>query len=494
MTQTFRLEAVQLQGVGVFDNTLIRFKPIECAERDEKLAEIHLFTGPNGCGKSTLLYALAEIFEFTNSLNSLIISRFRNAESQVDFCFDEQSGQYRTKISSIGSNQFGSFSQWVVNDPNKGKVFRYGNNFPNRLESYKRTIISFQPNNPHNQTIFAFAAFAYSGQRTLRSEPLVGIQEIANSPFESALSFENTSRPKVLLQWIANNRTKSALAKMDNNLQDAAGYDLALERITRLIYDVCDMDVEFRLERSPLAVTVRVNGDSIQFDGLPDGLKSIISWVADLSLRLEAILWEAEQDIFSQPIILFLDEVDIHLHPKWQRRILPAIQKLLPNAQIFVSTHSPFVVGSVENAWVYRLPEPGAKTDGILEIEGIPSGAGKSYRLILNEIFDIDKEFDVETEALFDDFYQARAMFLKTPTNADEMIKIAGLLAARGEEAAAIVARELVSVHPPLGARASRPLKWRPRWPRSQQKAGGSERLRELRQLSRVTGVEVSLA
>ena len=202
---------------------------------------------------------------------------------------------------------------------------------------------------------------------------------------------------------------------------------------------------------------MRVNGDSIQFDGLPDGLKSIISWVADLSLRLEAIPWEVEQDIFSQPIILFLDEVDIHLHPKWQRRILPAIQKLLPNAQIFVSTHSPFVVGSVENAWVYRLPEPGSKTDGVTEIEGIPSGAGKSYRLILNEIFDIDKEFDVETEALFDEFYQARAVFLKTPANADEVAKIAGRLAARGEEAAAIAAREL-------------------------------------RQISRVTGVEVSLA
>ncbi len=159
------------------------------------------------------------------------------------------------------------------------------------------------------------------------------------------------------------------------------------------------MDVDFRLERNPLTVTLRVNGDNLKFDVLPDGLKSIISWVADLSLRLEVIPWEVEQDIFSQPILLFLDEVDIHLHPKWQRRILPAIQKLLPNAQIFVSTHSPFVVGSVENAWVYRLPEPGAKTDGILEIEGVASGAGKSYRLILNEIFGIEQEFDVETEA-----------------------------------------------------------------------------------------------
>ncbi len=346
-----------------------------------------------------------------------------------------------------------------MDDKITGRVFAHGYFIPTMsvLLTYKLVAYKFPSNNPHSQTKFSFAAFAYSGQRTLRSEPLTGIQEITNSPFENALSFDNTARPNVLLQWIAINRTNSALANFDKDLKAAVGYDLALARITDLIRDVCDMEVEFRLERSPLAVTVRVNGDSIQFDGLPDGLKSIISWVADLSLRLEAIPWEVEQDIFSQPIILFLDEVDIHLHPKWQRRILPAIQKLLPNAQIFVSTHSPFVVGSVENAWVYRLPEPGIKTDGVTEIEGIPSGAGKSYRLILNEIFDIDKEFDVETEAFFDEFYQARAVFLKTPNNADEVVKIAGLLAARGEEAAVIVTREL-------------------------------------RQMSRVTGVEVSLA
>jgi len=138
--------------------------------------------------------------------------------------------------------------------------------------------------------------------------------------------------------------------------------------------------------------------------------------------------------------LLLLDEVDIHLHPKWQRRILPAIQTLLPNAQIFVSTHSPFVVGSVADAWVYRLPEPG-KGNGV--IEGIPSGAGKSYRLILDEVFGIDDEFDVETEILFDDFYRYRDTFLHNPQSPQTLLDTAAKLAARGEEAAAIVGREL---------------------------------------------------
>jgi hypothetical protein len=188
-------------------------------------------------------------------------------------------------------------------------------------------------------------------------------------------------------------------------------------------------------------VTVRVNGDTIHFDTLPDGLKSIISWVADLSLRLEAIPWQQQEcDVFSHPIILLLDEVDIHLHPKWQRRILPAIQTLLPNAQIFVSTHSPFVVGSVEDAWVYRLPEAG-QGNGI--IEGVQSGAGKSYRLILDEVFGIDDEFDIATEALFDEFYRLKDAFMKNHQGRENLLDSANKLALRGEEAASIVSREL---------------------------------------------------
>jgi hypothetical protein len=245
------------------------------------------------------------------------------------------------------------------------------------------------------------------------------------------------------MQWIANNRAESALAQAEGNADEAATYDRALQRIVDLIRDVCDLEVEFRLQRKPLAVTLKVNGTSVPFSGLPDGLKSIISWVADLALRLEAIPWAQPGDPFEQPIILLLDEVDIHLHPKWQRRILPAIQKLLPNAQVFVSTHSPFVVGSVKDARVYRLPEPGT-TPSPQVIEGIPSAAGKSVGLILDEVFGIADEFDVETEALFDRFYALREAFIATPTSDPaSLLEVAHEAAVRGEEVAQIVLREL---------------------------------------------------
>jgi len=442
MPQPYRVEALALHQVGVFDDVSIDFKPIASAEKDAEKAEIHLFTGPNGCGKSTLLYALAEIFDINNS-NSLIRRRFRGSESYVDFLFDGKAGRYGASLKySNRENRYGYPSR--INSYSSDTYF-FGYEFSketeqSKLPKYKQIINNSQSNPRHWNFQFAYAAFAYSSQRTLRDTPLSAIQQITASPFEAVLSFDGSVRPQILLQWIANNRTQSALAKADGDNKAAQVYDQALNRITTLIRDICGLELEFRLERSPLAVTVRVNGDTIHFDSLPDGLKSIISWVADLSLRLEAIPWQEQRDVFSQPIILLLDEVDIHLHPKWQRRILPAIQTLLPNAQIFVSTHSPFVVGSVEDAWVYRLPEPG-KGNGI--IEGVQSGAGKSYRLILDEIFGIDDEFDIETEVLFDEFYRLRDLFMKDQQGREDLLQTAGKLAARGEEAALIVSREL---------------------------------------------------
>jgi energy-coupling factor transporter ATP-binding protein EcfA2 len=420
MTQPYRLEALALHEVGVFDDVRLDFKPIASAGADARKAEIHLFTGPNGCGKSTLLYAIAGIFGPSDE-ESLVTSRWKGSASQVEFQFAGVGGRCFTPAEGV----------WVPFGQQPFLTETGGTLWP--VEAYK-----LKP-----ALMGKFAVIAYSGSRTLRDIPLGAIQQITASPFEHALSFDRTVRPELLMQWIANNRAESALAQAEGNAADAATYDRALQRIVDLIRDVCDLEVEFRLQRKPLAVTLKVNGTSVPFSGLPDGLKSIISWVADLALRLEAIPWAQPGDPFEQPIILLLDEVDIHLHPKWQRRILPAIQKLLPNAQVFVSTHSPFVVGSVEDAWVYRLPEPGT-TPSPQVIEGIPSAAGKSVGLILDEVFGIADEFDVETEASFDRFYALRDAFIAAPTSDPaSLLGVAAEAARRGEEVEQIVLREL---------------------------------------------------
>jgi energy-coupling factor transporter ATP-binding protein EcfA2 len=437
MRTPYRIESIRLHEVGVFDDLRIDFPPVPDEAADANLAEIHVFTGPNGCGKSTLLYALAAVFE-AKSEAKLFARRKRHTLSYVV-------GR------AIGTNVLvgGDRNEYeILNQPEEihSTLFVETNQAkPAGLFRFYRQQLRTSPQSAlldHTPEGCPFVVLSYSGQRSLHLENPTSIQEIGRGPLDGALSFVDTVQSHVLLQWIANNRTQSALARADGSEAEAAQYDRSLARITGFIRDVCDLDLNFRLQRQPLAVVIRQGDVEIDFDGLPDGLKSIISWVGDLCVRLEAIPWAESGDPFSQPVILLLDEVDIHLHPAWQRRILPALQKLLPQGQVFVSTHSPFVVGSVQNAWIYRLPEPGKP--GPQVVTAIPSGAGKSYRLILEEVFGINAEFDVETERLLAEFYAARATLLQNhQADPTALRQAAAQVTERSEEAGHIVAREI---------------------------------------------------
>ena len=87
-------------------------------------------------------------------------------------------------------------------------------------------------------------------------------------------------------------------------------------------------DKYFRIiDEYSLQVMVKLDNSSIHYNTLADGYKSVISWLTDLMFRLD---YMPNKDNFT----LFLDEIDIHLHPAAQRRILPVIQKLFPKRSL----------------------------------------------------------------------------------------------------------------------------------------------------------------
>ena len=419
----YRIESIALKNIGVFDDVSIVFPPIESVEADEKKAEIHLFTGANGCGKSTLLYALASCLG--EEAYQLVLKRKTNKESFV----------------ACGMNG------WIFNTKFYDDILYRSKTRQldeNHLHNYHFDKDYYNRNN-NIPMPFIFSAFAYSGRRTLeeaKTHNINNIEDIQKSPFENALSFSGNTETNLIAQWILNSLSSAALAEVEGDKKAAQNYQFAVKKIEAFIFEICQLDIKFKVQRSPLTVKISINNQLLDFEVLPDGLKSVISWVADLAVRLDSIPWAQQRSIFDQNIILFLDEIDIHLHPKWQRRILPAVQKLLPNAQIFASTHSPFVVGSVENAWVYKLPQQGQQ---VKEINAIKSNPAKSYALILNEIFDVDQDFGEEIEQDLDAFYRYRQAYM-TNRQAEyktQLLTIAAKLVDKGEEVKAIIAREL---------------------------------------------------
>jgi predicted ATP-binding protein involved in virulence len=251
------------------------------------------------------------------------------------------------------------------------------------------------------------------------------------------------SIPKTIIQWLVNIQTRELIAKGKGDVQKAKQYRATIEIIENTLGEIIESEVKFDLEEDPLGVKIKVDGQTLNFDQLPDGLKSMVSWMGDLLMRMDRLKWVNNLPVLERNFILLLDEIEVHLHPAWQRKILPVVQKLFKNAQIFISTHSPFVAGSVDGAWVHWF----VKKDGysVLAGEAILSEDAKSYDYILEEIFGIKERFGVEVERKLAEFQQLKKEILKGTEAVDVSYfrKLAGELAVQSVELESIIGMEL---------------------------------------------------
>lgn len=444
-----RLEKLHLENIGVFDSLDLVFQP--CRQPSQK-AEIHIFTGTNGSGKSTLLYAMAAalVGPFRQT-EHLIWQRFRhsNLNAFVEVLFEgkqvinytinkPQKMSYFIHLPLIAEKKKASYL------PARHILHAYANSNRSEPNSVYELISDFMngSNEDSESQGITFAAFAYSGNRSLNSLDTLTTEDLDVEPLENALSFLETTDSRQIIQSIAIQKMKQAIELSQNNQEQAEQYNIVIQAIEQAIKDIVGWNIKFKLEAKPFNLFLEIDRRVLEFDVLPDGLKSIMSLLADLIRRLDKIVWIEECNVLERHFLLFLDEIDIHLHPAWQRKILPVIQKIFPNAQIFVSTHSPFVVGSISDAYVYtfKLAENGiSKLNKVEE-----SKAGKSYSLILDEIFGIEEIFDDETEAAFRQFYQLRDDIMHgDDEKIPKWLQMARVLMEKGIEVADIVGMEL---------------------------------------------------
>lgn len=111
-------------------------------------------------------------------------------------------------------------------------------------------------------------------------------------------------------------------------------------------------DLYFTLEETNL---------DLPFTLLSDGYRAYLSWICDLLRHLIDVAPENTKLTDIRGIVL-VDEIDLHLHPSWQRRILPQLSKCLPALQFIVTSHSPILAGSLpwKNVWIAGIAEDGA--------------------------------------------------------------------------------------------------------------------------------------
>jgi hypothetical protein len=88
-------------------------------------------------------------------------------------------------------------------------------------------------------------------------------------------------------------------------------------------------------------------GMKVPFPALSDGYRAYLGWVGDLLYHIEQTCPSGKKLVENRGIVM-VDEIDLHLHPKWQMSVLPTLARALPNLQFIVTSHSPLVVGSLE--------------------------------------------------------------------------------------------------------------------------------------------------
>lgn len=135
--------------------------------------------------------------------------------------------------------------------------------------------------------------------------------------------------------------------------KDRALYDAFTGAITSMVKDWNEIHFHWGLDD---LLGKNEEGKWVQLRNLSDGYKGIISLTADIAYRaIKLNPHLGERAVLDTEGIVLIDELDMHLHPKWQRHIVEDLKRTFPRIQFIVTTHSPFIVQSLKKEEVISL-------------------------------------------------------------------------------------------------------------------------------------------
>ena len=200
--------------------------------------------------------------------------------------------------------------------------------------------------------------------------------------------FEERIRITDLHTWFQ----KEAIASVNRQGQMRSGYNVVKFAILRCIPDA--EDLWFDGDRGEIVVAI--DGEPQPFSNLSAGQKMMVALIADLAIKIVTqnasfLTEELDTDNKKLPQILqqtsglvMIDEIDVHLHPKWQRRVIKDLKSTFPLIQFICTTHSPIIISEVE-AECIRVLKPHAVTITP------PSALGLDANQVLDELMGVSE-------------------------------------------------------------------------------------------------------
>jgi predicted ATP-binding protein involved in virulence len=218
------------------------------------------------------------------------------------------------------------------------------------------------------------------------------------------------------------------LKYLDHSEKSGKTNIVSVEVAKKLLQELLNSDVE--IEITPETVTFKEKGSIVNFEQLSAGYKGVITIITDLLVRLS----ENQPNVLSihefKGIVL-IDEVELHLHPKWKYNFVKRLRDIFPKIQFIMTTHSPTVLlGASKEAVFYKI----YKEDGEVKISNQMANEGYTNNsLISSPLFDLgtitSRDYDKTISSddyIYDKIHQRISEKLKDNINMseDEILKL----------------------------------------------------------------------
>ena len=360
-----------------------------------------VLVGSNGAGKSTVLEAAAiAAGTLTSAMDGLTNYGIKKSDAHYK-CFDLGSNvdvqpQFPVEITAVGTID-GQEISWVRN-------LNSANGRGGLAAAKEMTMIAenYQNRMRNGDKALKLPIISYYGTGRLWNQH----REKKNDVFEKNNrsngyidSLDGAANDKLMMKWFQKMTIQQA--QRGELIPEFTAVRMAMEQVFASITGFSNVQVQFNLDTSDIDILYFDKNEEhlrIPVSLLSDGYKCTISLIADIAYRmailnpqfLDKVLTETEG-------IVLIDEIDLHLHPSWQKRILKDLMEVFPKVQFIVSTHAPEVINSARQDSIVVLSNNTV-------MPAMNETYGKDANTILREIMEVPERPD-EIKQLFDRIY-----------------------------------------------------------------------------------------
>lgn len=312
-------------------NRLFHLHDFDIPIADEKTPHLML-TGKNGSGKTVLLNAIASYLDAIKNDKILDFTKYRDYLQYNIKRLNDNTEKDDRVLMQI--RQDINYYQGLV-DKLYGKVELNFTNVAGIIDDYQKG----------NFVI----AFYQAARKTQMIEP--------KNPTKPELKVKGEVRSTVtnqFLNFLSDLKIQEALARNEQQFNDAeqiAQWFASFEDLLRQIYQ--DSELKLKFNYKDYSFLICTEGKEFKFTQTSDGFAAILDIVADLILKMQTP--DNLTRAYQKKGIVLIDEVETHLHLELQKVIMPILTKVFPNIQFIITTHSPFVLNSLDNAVAFDL-------------------------------------------------------------------------------------------------------------------------------------------